>query len=107
MTRHGQVDPSICNNDSVGENSRPLVVLDATEIHRDWYLTGLEFQLMRFLISEHILSAVVPESAFVEAVANHEREFQRATKLVLKNLRELRRVTGRHALPADDQFGSI
>jgi hypothetical protein len=76
------------------------VVLDATEIHRDWFLVGLEFQLLRFLIRQAGIRAVVPTSVLMEVVANHDREYARARRQLTKVAEGLRRVAGRGALPA-------
>src|SRR5665811_549986 len=76
------------------------VVLDATELHRDWFLVGLESQLLRFLIREAGIRAFVPTSVLMEVVANHEREYARARKQFTKVAEGLRRVAGRDVLPA-------
>src|ERR1035437_7282747 len=76
------------------------VVLDATEIHHDWFLVGLEFQLLRFLIREAGIRAVVPTSVLMEVVANHDREYARGRRQLTKVAEGLRRVAGRGALPA-------
>ena len=76
------------------------VVLDATEIHRDWFLVGLEFQLLRFLIREAGIRAVVPTSVLMEVVANHDREYARARRQLTKVAEGLWRAAGRGALPA-------
>ncbi|WP_158306142.1 PIN domain-containing protein [Janibacter sp. HTCC2649] len=72
----------------------PCVVLDATEIHRDWFLAGLEFPLLRFLSSSHRVDPVVPASVVAEAVANHERHYTVARRAMTKAATEFRRVTG-------------
>ena len=70
------------------------VVLDATEINRDWFLSGPEFELLRFLISEAGIRAVVPASVRSESIANHNREYQRARKQLQKAQASVRRVAG-------------
>ena len=77
-----------------------VVVLDATELHRDWFLVGLESQLLRFLIDEAGLRVVVPMSVLVEVAANHAREYSRAKSQFLKHSDALRRVVGRSSMPA-------
>ena len=71
------------------------IVLDATEIHRDWFLSGPEFEFLRFLINEAGIRAVVPASVLVESIANQNREYQRARKQLQKAHAGLRRVAGR------------
>lgn len=72
----------------------PSVVLDATEIHRDWFLSGLEFPLLRYLSRSHRIDPVVPASVFAEVVANHERHYARARRAIMKASTEFRRVGG-------------
>lgn len=74
------------------------VVLDATELNRDWYLSGLEFQLLRFLVRTTGLSAGVPSSVVAETVMNHERELTAATRHLTKAVASFERLAGR-ALP--------
>jgi hypothetical protein len=76
-----------------------VVVLDATEIHRDWFLAGLEFQLLRFLARQAGIRPIVPSSVVAEAVANHGREYARARKTYIKAVDSLRRVGGRDTAP--------
>ncbi|KQY21973.1 hypothetical protein ASD16_15045 [Cellulomonas sp. Root485] len=76
------------------------IILDASQIQRDWHLAGLEFQLLRFLIREAGIHAVVPESVFVEVVANQEREWNSAVKQPDKLSAALGRLSGRRGLPA-------
>jgi hypothetical protein len=71
------------------------VVLDATEINRDWFLRGPDFEFLRFLISEAGLRAAIPESVVAETVANQKRELHRARKQLEKAKLSLRRVAGR------------
>ena len=76
------------------------VVLDATEIHRDWFLAGLEFQLLRFLVREAGIRAVVPSSVVAEVVANQSREYTAARTAYAKAVQSLRRVGGRNLVSA-------
>lgn len=56
------------------------VVLDATELSRDWFCSGLVYQIIEH--SEHFnwLNIVVPPSAFEETVANHRRKAEEASE---------------------------
>lgn len=71
-----------------------VVVLDATEIARDWYLGGLEYRLLRFLAREAGLQPRVPASVVSEVIANHAREYTKARRAYLKAAAEMRRAGG-------------
>lgn len=77
------------------------VILDATQIQRDWHLAGLEYELLRFLINEAGINAAVPESVFAEVVANHEREWTTAVRQLARLNTSLSRLRGSRVPPAE------
>lgn len=78
------------------------VVLDATELHRDWFLAGLEFRMLRFFIREAGMNVVLPPSVFAEVVTNHRREYSKARRELAKAAGYFRRVAGRGTLSVSD-----
>lgn len=60
------------------------IVLDATELSRDWLCRGLKYQLLENA-NFHWLNVVVPRSALEEVVANHRRQVDAADQ-ALRNL---------------------
>ena len=54
--------------------SRVTVVLDATELRRDWMLVGFRMQLLASRAAQGSIGVSVPASVLEELVAHHERE---------------------------------
>lgn len=68
------------------------VVLDSTEITRDWYLRGLNFKLLQYLHELEGLMLTVPASVIEEVSANHDRarlEAERSFERVVKEYARL------------------
>lgn len=56
------------------------LILDATELRRDWLCTGLKFQLLKHMIRQTLISVFVPASVLEEVVAHHGRAVEEAGK---------------------------
>lgn len=77
------------------------VVLDATELSRDWLCTGLKYQILEHTGHLSWLTVVVPPSVFEEVVANHARQMAKAVG-DFHQLNKSRSRLGLRALSADD-----
>lgn len=59
---------------NVGYMYDTVLVLDATELHRDWFLHAPDFRLLGYYARERGLTVYVPAPVIAETVANYERE---------------------------------
>lgn len=77
------------------------LILDATELRKDWLCTGLKFQLLRHMIQQTLIRVYVPASVFEELIAHHGRAVEEARKK-LDSVMKDRRILGLGPLGVDD-----
>jgi hypothetical protein len=65
------------------------LVLDATELRKDWLCAGLKFQLLGRMIHQTSISVYVPASVLEEVVAHHGRATEEASKKLETVAKEL------------------
>lgn len=68
------------------------LVLDATEVHRDWLLHAAGFRLLAHYVRERGLTVYIPAPVIAETVANYERECADLARRVQVLDREARRL---------------
>ncbi|WP_127792578.1 PIN domain-containing protein [Agromyces sp. LHK192] len=81
------------------------IVLDATEVRRDWMQVGLTAQLLSHAIWQTLVTVVVPRSVLREVAGNYERE-RDALARDLEKLNSSRRRLGLTELSASDSKDS-
>src|SRR6476660_257177 len=74
------------------EPKQITVVLDSTEITRDWYLRGLNFKLLSYLNERSGISVAVPASVIEEVCANHHRSQEEARRSLARAIKEFSRL---------------
>ena len=77
------------------------LILDATELRKDWLCAGLKFQLLGHMIHQTLISVYVPASVFEEVVAHHGRAVEEARKKLDGVIKD-RRTLGLGSVKADD-----
>jgi len=77
------------------------LVLDATELRKDWLCAGLKFQLLGHMIHQTLISVYVPASVFEEVVAHHGRAVEEARNKLNGVIKD-RRTLGLGSVKADD-----
>lgn len=76
--------PSLC---------RTVLVLDGTELHRDWFLSGPDFRLLGTYVRDRALTVCVPAPVVTETVANYVRavgDLQQRARALGKDASRLR-----------------
>jgi len=68
------------------------VVLDATELARDWLCRGLKYQLIEHMLHATWLNVSVPAPVFEETIANYGRAVEQANRDLNHLSRERRRL---------------
>lgn len=83
-----------------------VVVLDSTELTRDWFLRGLPFRMLRYLTENYALRVAVPASVVAEVVANHRRGTEEARTTLNRALRMYKRlgITGDPHMDAGQEY---
>lgn len=77
------------------------LVLDATELRKDWLCAGLKFQLLRHMTHQALISVYVPASVFEEVIAHHRRSVEDVRKK-LDGVVKDRRALGLSPVRIDD-----
>jgi hypothetical protein len=77
------------------------LILDATELRKDWLCTGLKFQLLEHMIRQTLISVYIPASVLEEVVAHHGRAVEEANKKLETAVRD-RRLLGLGPVKVED-----
>ncbi len=77
------------------------LVLDATELRKDWLCAGLKFQLLGHMISQTLINVYIPASVFEEIVAHHSRAVDEVRKKLVGVIKD-RRMLGLGSVEVED-----
>lgn len=77
------------------------LVLDATELRKDWLCAGLKFQLIKHMVDQALISVYVPASVLEEVIAHHGRAVEDTAKKLDGVVRD-RRALGLGPVEADN-----
>lgn len=76
----------------VSQGSRALIVIDSNEVVRDWFLRGLAFRVMRYLIEIHGLQVAIPAVALPEIESAYAREVEKLETSLARVARDAARL---------------
>jgi hypothetical protein len=68
------------------------ILLDATELRRDWLLEGFRMQLLATRAQQGSLSVSIPPSVLEELIAHHDREAATSAQAYSKTIHAMRRL---------------
>jgi hypothetical protein len=64
------------------------LILDATELRKDWLCAGLKFQLLEHMIHQTLIDVYIPAAVLEEVVAHHVRAVEEASKKLAAVIRD-------------------